>query len=123
MKYDLRTCIIGHVQGLSFPPNVGLPLSGATGAQYVLMQTHYNNPKMKSNYVDSSGIRLYYTLTKRQHDAAVLSVGHVVERYPYSVPFFLPPHRNDMALVNLCPGECTNLVNSFSRNFFFPCDY
>ena len=32
-----------NIQGITFPSQVGLPMSGQTGAQYVMMETHYNN--------------------------------------------------------------------------------
>ncbi|XP_062505059.1 DBH-like monooxygenase protein 1 homolog [Corticium candelabrum] len=92
-------------KGLSFPANVGLPLSGNTGVQYVLMETHYNNERLSNNTVDSSGIRIYYTNTKRQYDGAVVQIGHTVSLD--RIHLLLPPGRDDIVLENVCPGACT----------------
>ncbi|XP_062515676.1 DBH-like monooxygenase protein 1 homolog [Corticium candelabrum] len=88
--------------GISFPSQVGLPMSGQTGAQYVMMETHYNNEKIRADYVDSSGIRVYYTPTKRQYDGAVVEFGHTV-----SANLFLPPGKDDIITKTLCPADCT----------------
>ena len=37
----------GHLQGITFPANIGFPFSGTNGVQYVMMVTHYDNPKLK----------------------------------------------------------------------------
>ena len=39
--------VCGHLQGTTFPENIGLPFSGTSGAQYVVMATHYHNPELK----------------------------------------------------------------------------
>jgi hypothetical protein len=104
--------------GTSFPSHVGLPMSGATGVQYVLLETHYNNEMMRSDYVDSSGLRLFYTATKRSNDGSIIEIGHFVSLFGWQL--FLPPGLNDIVLENVCPGTCTqeelpsNGVNVFA---------
>ncbi|XP_062515119.1 DBH-like monooxygenase protein 1 homolog [Corticium candelabrum] len=90
--------------GVTFPSQVGLPMSGQTGAQYVMMETHYNNEGKRADYVDSSGIRIFYTPTKRQYDGAVLQFGHRVNP---GYPLFLPPGRDNIITETLCPAACT----------------
>ncbi|XP_062515118.1 DBH-like monooxygenase protein 1 homolog [Corticium candelabrum] len=90
--------------GATFPPQVGLPMSGQTGAQYVMMETHYNNEGSHADYVDSSGIRIFYTPTKRQYDGAVLEFGHTVNP---GYLLFLPPGRDNIITETLCPSACT----------------
>ncbi|XP_062515545.1 DBH-like monooxygenase protein 1 homolog [Corticium candelabrum] len=91
--------------GMSFPLQVGLPMSGPSGTQYLLMETHYNNEHSRSDYVDSSGIRIFYTPTKRRFDAAILEFGHVVNKYGFQM--LLPPRRDDVITENICPAACT----------------
>ncbi|XP_062515121.1 DBH-like monooxygenase protein 1 homolog isoform X2 [Corticium candelabrum] len=90
--------------GVTFPSHVGLPMSGQTGAQYVMMETHYNNEKSGADYVDSSGIRIYYTPTKRQYDGAVLQFGHA---FGQGYNLFLPPRKDNILTETLCPAACT----------------
>ena len=50
-KWQTWNCLIDVLrlpkQGITFPSQVGLPLSGQTGAQYVMMETHYNNEQRR----------------------------------------------------------------------------
>ncbi|XP_062516164.1 DBH-like monooxygenase protein 1 homolog [Corticium candelabrum] len=109
----IRTCRGGAVvyawaiggTALSFPSNAGYPFSGATGIQYVVMETHYNNPESSPSYVDSSGVKMYYTPTKRPHDAATLMLGHHVSIYSYQL--LMPSRKKDIILENICPNSCT----------------
>ncbi|XP_062515714.1 DBH-like monooxygenase protein 1 [Corticium candelabrum] len=88
--------------GITFPSQVGLPMSGQTGTQYVLMETHYNNEQSRADYVDNSGIRIYYTPSKRQYDGAVLQFGHTI-----TASLLLPPGKDNIITRNLCPASCT----------------
>lgn len=56
------------------PENVGGPL-GENGFKVFRLETHYNNPWLDTGAVDSSGVRLYYTSQKRQHEFGVMSLG------------------------------------------------
>ena len=61
-----------------------------------------------ADYVDSSGLQIFYTPTKRQYDGAVLEFGHVPTWY--GVEFFLPPGRDNIITKNFCPAACTQAV-------------
>ncbi|XP_062516136.1 DBH-like monooxygenase protein 1 homolog [Corticium candelabrum] len=91
--------------GVFLPSQVGLPMSGRTGIQYVLMETHYNNEERRADYVDSSGLRIFYTPTKRQYDAAIVEFGHVESLY--AIQLLLPPGRDNIITENICPAACT----------------
>jgi hypothetical protein len=117
-------------------------MSGATGVQYVLLETHYNNEMMRSgkfnlfarysiysydilhiyihsfhaDYVDSSGLRLFYTATKRSNDGSIIEIGHFVSLFGWQL--FLPPGLNDIVLENVCPGTCTQEVTACIIFFF-----
>ncbi|XP_062516134.1 DBH-like monooxygenase protein 1 homolog [Corticium candelabrum] len=90
--------------GITFPSQVGLPLSGQTGAQYVMMETHYNNEQRKKDYIDSSGMRLYYTPTKRRYDSSMLVFGHTVNS-----SLLLPPGKDEIITETVCPAACTQV--------------
>jgi hypothetical protein len=96
-------------EGISLPENVGMPFSGSSDMQYVMMVTHYDNPELKEGYVDQSGLRLYYTTSKRQYDAQLLEVGHHFGSNAGVVQLLLPPNMDDIVIQNICPGSCTKL--------------
>jgi hypothetical protein len=77
-------------------------MSGSTGVQYVMMETHYNNEARQSDLVDSSGVRIVYTPTKRQYDGAILEAGARVGQW-----MLLPPGLNNIVSKNICPADCT----------------
>jgi len=55
------------------PPQAGFRV-GPTGAKFMLMALHYNNPALKPGYFDSSGFILYLDDNLRPNDAASFSV-------------------------------------------------
>lgn len=55
------------------PPEAGFVLTDER--QYIVLETHYDNPKLASGMVDSSGVRFYYTDTLREHEAGTLTLG------------------------------------------------
>lgn len=63
-----------------FPPEVGFPLDSYYH-KYYMLETHYNN--LNANFesyqvrrmTDSSGLKIIFTDSLRQHDAGVLSIG------------------------------------------------
>ena len=45
-------------------------------------QFHWNNPELRSDYVDSSGMTLYYTRNLRPYSAATFMVGQLQIEIP-----------------------------------------
>ncbi|XP_064118161.1 DBH-like monooxygenase protein 1 isoform X2 [Macrobrachium nipponense] len=89
-------------EGELFPEHVGLPLGEAYGgADYYMMQIHYDNPKLKTGVVDSSGLRLYYTDQTRELDGGVIMLGSDVE------PTMIIPPRQHWRTTGICSGDCT----------------
>ncbi|KAK3087968.1 hypothetical protein FSP39_012921 [Pinctada imbricata] len=84
-----------------FPDNVGLPVGEPGDTDVIIMQTHYNNPGLKTGIVDSSGMRITYTPTLRHHDAGCLSTGVLVN--PWQL---VPPGIQDFRSAGFCPKEC-----------------
>ncbi|KAJ8300644.1 hypothetical protein KUTeg_022163, partial [Tegillarca granosa] len=58
-----------------FPQNVGMSIGTSSDPTFFVMETHYDNPTMRTDMVDNSGIRVYYTPTLRQYDAGVIETG------------------------------------------------
>ncbi|KAK3090812.1 hypothetical protein FSP39_014881 [Pinctada imbricata] len=61
--------------GECFHEQAGFLLGQGSGFKKVVMQFHWNNPQLKADYVDSSGMVLHLTKSKRTHNAGVLQVG------------------------------------------------
>ncbi|CAH2048725.1 unnamed protein product, partial [Iphiclides podalirius] len=45
----------------AYPEEAGLPIGGPNSNQYIMLEVHYNNPELKNDWVDSSGIILHLT--------------------------------------------------------------
>ncbi|XP_063401020.1 DBH-like monooxygenase protein 1 [Mytilus trossulus] len=92
------------VGGVAFnmPEHVGFAFGEADSPKYLRLEMHYNNPTMKSDIVDSSGIRLILTPDTRQFDAAGMSVGVNVDP-----THFIPPYQKAFLSTGYCSPECT----------------
>ena len=60
---------------------------------------------------DSSGMMFTYTATRREHDAGILFAGHRV-----TFAQIIPPNAENYSTYGVCPGECTQPVNTFKEN-------
>ena len=64
------------IQDFLFPDEAGLPLRGTNGYGAFSLNIHYNNLLGDEGQIDQgSGLVLYVTKNKRQHDAAFLTLG------------------------------------------------
>ena len=86
------------------PDTAGLPLGEEHGgADYFLLEIHYDNPNGHKGVVDHSGLRVYYTDKLRPHDAALLSVAA-----PFDWKLHVPPGQESPYRVSaLCIPNCT----------------
>ena len=57
---------------------------------------------MRSDWIDSSGVRIFYTNKLRAHDAGVLEIG-----LEYSDKNSIPPKQTFFDLSGFCTAECT----------------
>ncbi|XP_060064280.1 DBH-like monooxygenase protein 1 homolog [Ylistrum balloti] len=73
---------------------------GTHGFKKAILQYHWNNPERRSDYTDSSGLKLYYTPNRRLHDATVLQVG--------SEYLEIPPGEESVSAESWCSNECTS---------------
>lgn len=99
----IQILYVWAVGGSNFylPQEAGF-LMGPNGAQYAVMQIHYDNPDNLDNLWDNSGFRLYYTPNLRQFNAGILEVGvSYIEIPPGEAAFEVGAPEFG------CPSECT----------------
>ncbi|XP_064458103.1 dopamine beta-hydroxylase-like isoform X2 [Ornithodoros turicata] len=87
---------------LAYPEEAGLPVGGSDYSLYAMLEVHYNNPEERDDYVDSSGITLYYTSDLRPNDVGILEVG-----LEYTDKMVIPPRQPAFELTGYCVSECT----------------
>ncbi|XP_048751432.2 tyramine beta-hydroxylase-like isoform X1 [Ostrea edulis] len=77
---------------------------GKQGYKYAMMQFHWNNFERRSDYVDSSGMMLFYTPNRRPNDAITMTIGqHYLE---------IPPGKERVEIDAVCRGEDTRAILS-----------
>ena len=65
----------GSPRHFNLPSEAGIPLGGADGYRAFRVEVHYHNPKRQSGLIDRSGVRLYYTVSKRANEAGLMLLG------------------------------------------------
>ncbi|XP_060066098.1 tyramine beta-hydroxylase-like [Ylistrum balloti] len=73
---------------------------GQNGYRHAVLQLHWNNPEHRSDYTDSSGMKLYFTSNLRQHDATTLTVG--------TTYIEIPPGEENVEVEALCSSDCSS---------------
>ncbi|XP_046555577.1 LOW QUALITY PROTEIN: MOXD1 homolog 1-like, partial [Haliotis rubra] len=83
---------------------------GTSGYKKVLLEsvTALEQPEMRDDYHDASGLKIFYTPRLRQYDAGILWTGQ--ER------LMLPPGQSKIVVQSTCPSECTK--RRFSRPIY-----
>ncbi|XP_077992068.1 DBH-like monooxygenase protein 1 homolog [Glandiceps talaboti] len=87
------------------PEEAGFSLGDVANGDpaFVLMETHYDNPDLLDTFVDSSGIRMYYTPLLRDNDAGVMEVGSIV-----GPAHIIPPGASEFVTSGHCVHQCLN---------------
>nr|CAD7448509.1 unnamed protein product [Timema bartmani] len=85
-----------------YPEEAGLPIGGPDFNPYVMLEIHYNNPEKRSDWVDSTGVRLHISPTLRKYDGGVIELG-----LEYTDKMAIPPHQPQFTLTGYCISECT----------------
>ncbi|GFO49022.1 DBH-like monooxygenase protein 1 [Plakobranchus ocellatus] len=88
-------------KAFNYPTHTGYPFGGAGDPGYFMMETHYDNPNMRADYVDNSGLRVYLTTQLRQHDAGIFLVGVNVDAYQ-----IIPPYEKSFMSTGYCEESC-----------------
>ncbi|XP_078324969.1 DBH-like monooxygenase protein 2 isoform X2 [Crassostrea virginica] len=86
-----------------YPPEAGLPLGEVGDNDLLILETHYNNPGVRNDFVDNSGVRLHLTPTLRQYDAGILYSGVGVQDLQ-----IIPPFDKEFESSGFCTAECLN---------------
>jgi hypothetical protein len=86
-----------------YPDNVAFPFGGEGFPEYLVMELHYDNPQMMQGIVDSSGMRLWYSSTPREHEAGVIEIGHYVTQY-----HVIPPNTKNFTTTGVMLSDCSN---------------
>jgi len=90
------------VSGYCFPDGLGFRFGG-TEYSRVRFEAHYNNPELRSDYTDASGLRLYYQPAQPQYeDLYTFMIGQRL--------LAIPPGEPRVEAVGVCPGDCTRAV-------------
>ena len=105
----VSTRALNKISHLIHLQEAGLPIGGPDFNPFVMLEVHYNNPAVRDDWVDSSGIRLRYTQHLRRHDAGVMELG-----LEYTDKMAVPPGVNPFTLTGYCIPECTAVVGSSS---------
>ena len=97
-----------------FPENAGGVLGGPNYSPYLVLEVHLDNPTLRSNIIDSSGMRVYYQGGKngeplRKYDAGIMEIG-----LEYNPKNSIPPKSTNFHLHGYCLPECTS--SSLSPN-------
>ncbi|EDW94958.1 uncharacterized protein Dyak_GE19798 [Drosophila yakuba] len=94
--------------GQFLPPHAGIPMGGASGVRYYMLEIHYDNPDGKES-VDHSGFRIHYTPNLRTHDSGILISGVSV-----SETQLIPPGQKKYRSVGICGPSCSSVM--FPKN-------
>ncbi|XP_060084217.1 tyramine beta-hydroxylase-like [Ylistrum balloti] len=77
---------------------------GQKGYRKAAMQVHWNNPLLRSDFTDSSGMTIYYTSNRRVHDATIMMIG---QNY-----LAIPPGEASYTVESTCTQYCTSRLLS-----------
>lgn len=86
-----------------YPENVAFPIGGPGSQRHLVIEMHYDNPDLRNDIVDSSGIEFFYTSGRREHDAGIMNVGHFVQNI-----MVIPPNAANYTIIGQCSPECTS---------------
>lgn len=93
--------ILGYTSGMkgACASNDSGVAIGSHGYRRFMIQIHWHNNDNRSDYIDSSGVLLYYTPHLRKYNSGVLLVG--------DVSIALPPGQEKTKVEGICYGQCT----------------
>jgi hypothetical protein len=83
-------------------PDVAGVVWGSYDTEYIMIETHYDNPDLLSNEVDSTSFNVYFTTKLRQYDAGMMTFG----KYPDKIS--VPPGIKAYDIPTTCGSTCTN---------------
>lgn len=104
-------------QDFVFPSGVAYPLGGK-GQQFIVLELHYDNPRMVQGVIDNSGLEFFYVNEEPENRAGLLTLGQ-----SSTSSLIIPPKADNFIVNALCPGKCTQEVfhNSLLKNISSHC--
>ncbi|XP_078655821.1 DBH-like monooxygenase protein 1 homolog isoform X2 [Branchiostoma floridae x Branchiostoma belcheri] len=87
----------------TLPTDAGLPLGEKGAPNLIMLEMHYDNPELRNDYYDSSGVRIYYTTDLRRHDVGVLETGLENDGGPHMM---VPPGAASFTSRFYCYPDC-----------------
>ncbi|KAK7114204.1 hypothetical protein V1264_000302 [Littorina saxatilis] len=75
---------------------------GLNGLKVLAMQYHWNNPTQEDNYMDSSGMEMYFTPNLRDYDSGVAMFGQE--------SILIPPYSTGTDVTGECTETCMNTM-------------
>ena len=88
------------------PENVGYGMGPTSmdGLQSFRVQIHYNNPERLEGVVDNGGLRVYYSLTPREHELGIMAMGDALSHLE-GIPIPAGLSQYDF----MCAPDCSTL--------------
>ncbi|XP_067929956.1 tyramine beta-hydroxylase-like [Watersipora subatra] len=74
---------------------------------WVAIQYHWNNPQLRTDYKDASGVQLFYTPKLRPYAEDIFQTGDGA--------IYIPPNSKDFKVTGLCSHDCSK--RSFAKPF------
>ena len=79
---------------------------GGKSHQFLILEVHYDNPKMMEGVVDNSGLKLFYVSDEPDQRAGLLTFGQ-----QSSSKLVIPPGADSFIINAMCPSPCTQNVS------------
>nr|CAH7713215.1 unnamed protein product [Callosobruchus chinensis] len=89
----------------TYPEEASLPIGGENFNPYIMLEVHYNNPELRSDVVDSSGIRFHVSSKLKKMDAGVIELG-----LEYTDKMAIPPGQEQFPLSGYCTSAWTRVI-------------
>ncbi len=112
MPDSVRQCVgraavyawaIGGVN-FKFPDHVGWPIGAPYSMKYMVLETHFDNPSQRTDFIVTSGLRLHYD-KPRKYESETLVAGHTV-----NTGMVIPPKQKDWIINGYCSKECSKRI-------------
>ncbi|ODN05532.1 DBH-like monooxygenase protein 2 [Orchesella cincta] len=88
-------------EGAILPDDLGIPV-GDTLNEYYMLESHYDNPEVRSDLVVENGVDFQSTPHLRPTDSGIIFVGHGILG-----TFVMPPKTASFEVVGQCSSQCT----------------
>lgn len=78
--YDYPFLLMKPGSGFTLPSDIGVRV-GNSGIKYMVLEFHFDNPQLLSNFFDNSGVRIYSTTQLRPRVAGVITTSPMYINY------------------------------------------